>query len=203
MQTESANTTTGEYMTDPILSLGDIPDLGDFTSDGNFGEAFADGWYQGVVLGKREFTDKNGNDRLFESGDSVSANGGSRNIRLQVELKRASDGRTLNTTALVNYQPADLSQETVQAIAAQREKAKEDGSEWGSLFRPYMVLTRLAKLQKIAGVRQLQRNAEGGLDLSSLYGKVAYFKLGEDKKNPQYKSIVDFRESKPTKVPVL
>jgi hypothetical protein len=186
-----------------IGNLGDIPDLsgvGDEQSSG----AFVDGWYEGRIQAKREFTDKNGNDRLFESGDTPSANGESRNIRLQVELTRASDGRTLNTSTLINYQPTDLTAETVAAIAAQKEKNKESGErQWGPLFRSFMSLTRLGKLQKIAGVRQLQRNGDGGLDLTPVYGKTAYFKLGEDDRNPQYKAIVDFRETKPTKVPVL
>jgi len=180
-------------MSTETLNLGDIPDLSGVEEVR--AEPFADGWYSGTILAKREFTDRNGNDRVFESTDAPAARSG-RNIRLQVELKRASDGKTLNTSTLVNYQPDDLTQETVQAVSAQREKVK-DGAEWGSLFRPFMTLTRLSKLQKIAGVRQLQRNGDGGLDLHPLFGKTAWFKIGEDSRNPQYKEVKDFRETKP------
>lgn len=193
----SLQTVTGENMVD--LNLVDIPDLTAIEEDRP--EPFEDGWYEGTILGKREFTDSNGNDRVFESSDTPAQKSG-RNIRLQVELKRQSDGRTLNVSTLVNYNPNDLTADTVQAIAAHREKVKSDGVEWGDLFRPYMTITRLGKLQKIAGVRQFQRTQDGGLDLTPLFGKTAYFKIRPDGRNPQYKEIYDFRESKPTKVTV-
>ena len=185
------------------INLGDIPDLSGIGDTQAF-EPFANGWYKGTILPKREFTDKNGNDRVFESADTTSARGDSRNIKLQVSLTRQTDGKTLNTSVLVNYQPEDLTQETIQAVAAQRELNKTSGEEWGSLFRPFMTLTRLSKLQKIAGVRQLQRNGDGGLDLSALYGKAAFFRIGDDKRSEgKYKEVVDFRHDAPTRVPVL
>lgn len=180
-----------------IGNIGDIPDLGSF-SEGDSTGAFQDGWYEATIQEKREFTDKNGSDRVFESADQPSQGGDSRNIRLQVEIKRASDGRALNTNMTINYRPEDLSAETVQAIAAH----KETGEKWGSLFRPFKVLQNLGKLQKIAG-KQLQRNGNGGLDLHGLYGRKFYAKLGPDDRNPQYKAVVDFRDSKPTKAQVL
>lgn len=186
-------------MTD-TLKLADIPDLSGIGDEKP--EPFVDGWYEGTILAKREFTDSNGNDRVFESSDAPAMKSG-RNIRLQVALKRRSDGRTMNTSTLINYQPEDLSAETVQAVTAQREKVKTGGEEWGSLFRPFMTLTRLGKLQKIAKVRQLQRNGDGGLDLTPLYGKTAYFKIGEDSRNAQYKEVKDFQDFEPKRVPVL
>ena len=184
------------------ISLDDIPDLTGFGDDRPEFQPFENGWYAGTILEKREFTDKNGNDRVFESGDSVSQRGDSRNIRLQVELTRA-DKRTLNVSTLVNYNPDDLSQETLQAIVAHKEKVNAEGAEWGDLFRPFMTLTRLASLQKIAGVRQLQRNGNGGLDLTPLYGKTGYFRISDDKRNPQYKEIVAFQDYKPKKAGML
>jgi len=190
-------------MTDVELigNLGDIPDLSGIADDQS-SEPFGDGWYEGVIVNRREFTDKNGNDRVFESSDTPAQKSG-RNIRLQLTLKRQKDSREFNTTALINYQPDDLSAETIQAITAQQAKVKADGAEWGELYRPFMTLLRLGKLQKIAGVRQLKRNGDGGLDISPLYGKTAYFKLGEDSRNPQYREVKDFRDTKPTRVPVL
>ena len=173
-----------------------IPDVPDLSGVQDVETArFEDGWYGGTILAKREFTDRNGNDRVFESTDAPSQNGDSRNIQLQVELTRQSDKRTYNARAMVNYRPEDLSAETVQQVMAQREKAKDEG--WGSLFRPFMTLMRLGKLQRIAGVRQLQRNGNGGLDLTPTYGKSAYFRLGPDDRNPEYKAIVDFSDAAP------
>lgn len=187
-------------MSSETFNLPDIPDLSGIEPEQP--QAFENGWYAGTILEKREFTDKNGNDRIFESSDAPSARGDSRNIRLQVTLTRKSDGRTLSTSTLVNYKPEALSQQTVQEIAAHRAKVQE-GAEWGDLFQPFMTLVRLGKLQKIAGVRQFQRNSDGGLELKPLYGKTAYFKIGEDKRNPQYKAVIDFQEAEPKRVPVL
>ena len=73
------------------FNLTDIPDLSGVTEQEQ--APFEKGWYAGTILGQRSFTDRNGNDRLFESTDTPSVAGDSRNIRLQVEVKRASDGR--------------------------------------------------------------------------------------------------------------
>ena len=177
------------------INLGDIPDLSGIATDDR-PEPFADGWYEGTILAKREFTDSNGNDRVFESGDTAAQRTG-RNIRLQVVLKRQADARTLNTSTLVNYQPEDLTSAQIQAVAAQKERVSKHGEQWGSLFRSYMTLNRLGTLQKIAGVRSFQRDADGSLDLTPLYGKVGYFKLGPDDRNPQYKAIKNFSDEAP------
>lgn len=183
------------------LNLGDIPDLS--VIEGERPEPLADGWYAGTILAKREFTDNNGNERVFESSDSPAQSGNGRNIRLQIELTRKSDGRTFNVSSLINYRPSDLTAETVQAIAKRNEERKAGEAEWGDLFRPFMTLTRLGKLQKIAGVRQFQRSADGGLDLTPLYGKTAFFKLTPDDRNPAYKQVKDFQDFEPKKAGVL
>ena len=192
-----ATTVYAEGNMSEVMSLGDIPDLTDIGVEET--TPFENGWYEGVIVGRREFTDNNGNDRVFESSDAPSAKGDSRNIRLQVALKRKSDGREMNISALINYQPNDLSQETIQAVTAQKEKVKASGEQWGTLFRPFMTLTRLGKLQKIAGVRQLQRGTDGALVLTPLFGKTAFFKIAEDDRNAAYKQITDFKETAPKK----
>jgi hypothetical protein len=185
-------------MTD--FNLGDIPDLSFIEAD--LPKPFEDGWYQGKILEKREFTDSNGNDRVFESNDTPAQRSG-RNIRLQVELTRHSDGKVLNIGYLLNYQPSDFSLETIQAIAKRNEERKAGGAEWGDLFRPYMSLMRLSKLQKIATVRQFQRTSDGGLDLTPLFGKTAYFRVKPDSRNEKYKEIVDLQPEAPKKATVL
>lgn len=183
------------------LSLGDIPDLSGVVDESS-PEPFADGWYQGTIIAKREFTDQNGNDRVFASEDVPSQNGESRNINLQLELKR-KDGRVLNTRALVNYRTEDLTQETIQAVKQAQASAKESGENLGAMFRPFMVLTQLGTLQRIAGVRQLQRNGNGGLDLAPLYGKTIFVRLGDDDRNPKFKAVKKFQETAPKKATVL
>jgi hypothetical protein len=189
------------------INLADVPDLSAVFDNENSGpafEPFQDGGYEGVIQGVRSFTDRNGNDRVFESVDAPAASGESRNIKLQVELTRQSDGRKLNTSYLVNYKPEALTQATVQAIVAKQAEAKESGqrAEWGDLFGAYMTIQKLGKLQKVAGVRQLQKSESGGLELGPLFGKKAYFRIKDDDRNPQYKQIADVRPDRPTKATV-
>lgn len=185
-------------MTDETLSLPEIPDLSGIQDPQQF-TPFSDGWYEGTILAKRELTDRMGNERIFESTDQPSQAGDSRNLRLQVELVRKSDGRKYSTNTQINYRPEDFSAETVAAVTTQIEAVK-GGAEWGPLFRSFMALKQLSTLQKIAGVRQLQRNGNGGLELTPLYGKKAYFRLVPDERNPEYKAIKNFQETAPKKV---
>ena len=188
---------------DTIGNLGDIPDLSGIAAQDATSEPWADGWYEGTIMEERRFTDSNGSERVFESGDTPSQAGDSRNIKLQVIVKRQLDGRALNTSAQVNYRPEDLTQETIQAVVKRQEEAGP-GEQLGDLFRPFMTLTRLARLQKIAGVRQFQRNGNGGLDLAALYGKKAYFRLGDDPRTGgKYKEIKDLRFDTPKRAKIL
>lgn len=188
-------------MVDEQLVIPDIPDLSGI-QDPTRGEPFGDGWYEGTIMEKRELTDRSGNERIFETTDQPSQNGDSRNIRLQVELVRKADGRKLGTNTLINYRPEDLSADVVAQVTAKMAEVKA-GAEWGPLFRPFMTLSRLSKLQKLAGVRQLQRNGNGGLDLHPLYGKKGFFRLAPDDRNPEYKAIAEFRETAPARAKVL
>lgn len=199
MATATADYKETNTMTD--FNLGDIPDLSALVGESSGGTVWENAWYGASILGKREFEDKNGNTRIFESNDSVAASGESRNIRLQVEVTRASDGRKLNISYLLNYRPSDLSSENVQAVIA--DNAKERSEQDATLTRSRLTLARLASLQKIAGVRAFQRTEEGGLDISPLFGKSAYVRLKDDDRNPQFKAVADFRMDKPTKAKVL
>ena len=190
-------------MTDAVFSLPDIPDLSGIqdTYPGGDSKPLVDGWYEGEIVDKRTLTTRAGNEVSFETTDSPSQAGDSRNIRLQVVVKRQEDGRTYGLNNLINYKPEFLTQETVQAINAFIEKVKSGEAQWkgSGMFRPFKVLKTLGTLQKVAGVRQLSRTEDGGLNLSPLYGKKAWFRLGPDEQKPQYKAILDIRETKPTK----
>ena len=186
-------------MSTETLNLPDVPDLTGIGDETTQLEPFIDGWYKAVIQEKRVFTDKNGNDRVFESGDNPSAAGDSRNIKLQIQVTRQSDGRQLNVSHLVNYRPDDLTPEAVKAVKVQQELVKEGTAEWGSTFRTFATLQRLGTLQRVAGVRQLQKNGNGGLDLTPVYSKECYVQLKDDDRNPQYKMIKQIRpiENKP------
>lgn len=191
-------TEEGDIMT--TLSLSDVPDFSGLDEAGAGFTPFEDGWYGGTILGTRTFQDKNGNERTFESSDTVSKKGDSRNIRLQLLLTRKSDGRTHHTSTLVNYRPEDLTQEAVQAVKARMEAAKTSGEKFQG-DRTSMTLTRLGQLQKIAGVRQFQRNSEtGGLDITPIFDKTGYFRLAPDDMNPQYKAVDRFQANAPKAV---
>ena len=180
------------------LNLTDIPDLSGLGGDSGGGaSSWQDGWYAATILQQRSFTDRNGNDRVFESNDAPSANGDSRNIRLQIEVRRA-DGQTLHTGFLVNYRHADLESNTVQAVIADNAKSQDDQDP--ALTRARLTLARLSKLQKVAGVRNFARTGEGSLDISAVYGKSCFVRLGEDRRNPQYKEIKDLKADTPKKV---
>lgn len=181
------------------LNLPDIPDLSGINESSASSDPLQDGWYQGTIVESRTITDQIGNERTFASSDEPSQRGDSRNIRLQVELTRKSDGRKVNLSYLLNYRPEDIAPETVQQVTTHLEKAKA-GEEWGPLFRSFMTLQRLSKLQKIAGVKQLQRNGNGGLDLKPLYNKSGWFKLTPDDRNPAYKQVKDIRDTAPKAV---
>lgn len=182
------------------MNLTDIPDLSSLTSNSDSGNSWSDGWYEASILESRSFTDRNGNDRVFESSDAVSQKGDSRNIRLQVEVRRA-DGAKLYVGALTNYRPEDLQADTVQSVIA--DNAKDRADQDPSLTRARLTLARLSTFQKIGGVRNFARTGEGGLDLSSLWGKTCWVKLGPDDRNAAFKAITQFRHDKPTKARVL
>lgn len=194
-QTAPTKERQNNYM-ETEMNLADVPSIPDMSGYdvGSGSEPFVNGWYAGTVLGTRTSTDKNGNERVFESGDEPSQNTDSRNIRLQIVVKRKSDGRSLNARYLVNYRPEDLTAETIATVTAHQAKVKA-GEEWGSLFRPFASLRNLSELQKIAGVRQFQRNGNGGLDIHGLFGKNIYVRLADDDRNPQYKQIKEIRST--------
>ena len=137
-----------------------------------------------------------------------SKGGDSRNIFLRLTVRRKSDGRVMNTKDLVNYRPSDFTQESIAAVLAHKEAmkaAKQAGTEvpeWGPLFRPFSALTQIGTLQRIAGVRQFQRTAGGGLDISPLFGKTCFVRLTDDKAG-KYKEVAELSDVAPKKAAVL
>ena len=144
------------------INLTDIPDLSSLGGGEGTGAPWENGWYSGTILSERSFVDRNGNDRVFQSADEPSMNGDSRNIKLQVSIT-SKEGRNLNVRYLVNYRPEDITQATVQAVIADRDKAESDQDP--ALKRASIALQRLARLQRIGGVRSFSKTESGGLEL--------------------------------------
>lgn len=189
---------------DTNFSLPEIPSIPDLSGFGTPDSTpFVDGWYEGTIVEQRTSTDRNGNERTFASEDVPSTNGDSRNVKLQVIVKRQSDERTANMRYMVNYRPSDLTAETVAAVVAQQAKVKSEGAQWDDLFRPFVTLQRLHVLQDVAGVRQFQRNGNGGLEIHGLFGKTVYVRLAEDDRDNRYKMIKAVSATPPKKAPIL
>lgn len=182
-------------------SLPEVPDLSGVTEDRP--EPFEDGWYQGTFLETRTFTNKDGNELTFTSED-VEAQKTGRNIFLQTQITRKTDGRKLNTRVLVNYRPEDLTTTVLAAVAERKAQIKsEEEEDWGNLFRAFMSQVRIGTLQRIAGIRQFQKNGNGGLDISPLFTKTAFFRIGPQKDKPEYKDVKEFSDTAPKKKAVL
>lgn len=195
----------------------DIPDLSGLTEDRP--DPWENGWYGATILQSRSFTNRDtGAITTFQSGDEPAQKTG-RNITAQVQVKR-KNGDTLNARILVNYLPEHLTSASIGVITQRKEAQKaakkarseattpeqiaaaetaQAAAEWGPLFRAFSALTQIGTLQRVAGVRQFVRNGNGGLDISPLFGKSLYVRLGDDDRNPKYKAIVDFSDAAPKK----
>ena len=185
-----------------MAPLPDVPDLSGITPDERI--PWEDGWYQATALQSRAFTSSDGMTTTFISGDEPSQKGDSRNISVQVQVRR-KNGDVLNGRVLVNYKAEFLTSETVAAILQHKEAMKaakgtgQKPPEWGPLFRAFSATSDIGTLQRIAGVRQFVRNGAGGLDITPVFGKTLYVRLGPDDRKPQYKAVVEFSDVAPKK----
>jgi len=187
----------------PDMNLADVPDLSGIGEDRP--EPWENGWYAATAVQSRSFTNRDtGATTTFASGDEVSKGGDSRNITIQVQVKR-KNGDVLNGRIMANYKPEFLTADVIAQVTKHKEAqkaAKEKGEkapEWGPLFRAFSALQDIARLQRVAGVRQFVRNPVGGLDITPVFGKTIYVRLGEDDRNPKYKAVVDFSDAAPKK----
>ena len=188
-------------------SLPEIPDLSGMLDEKP--EPWDNGWYgTATFVPSHQFT-KDGVVTTFESTDTPSQAGDSRNISARLTIKRKSDGRAMNTVFRVNYRTIDFTAESIAAVLAHKEAQKAakaagtDAPEWGSLFRTFSALTQIGTLQRIAGVRQFQRTSSGGLDITPLFGKSAFVRLTDDDRKPQYKKVAEVSDAAPKRANVL
>lgn len=178
---------------DTTQSLPEIPDLSGMTEDRP--EPWADGWYGAIVQASQQF-EKDGMVTTYNTEDVLSRAGDSRNIFVRFQITR-KDGRRMQTKYLINYRPSDFSAETIAAIQAKKAEVKA-GGEWGSMFRAFSALTGIGTLQRIASVRQFQRTADGGLDLSPLVSKPFFARLRDDK-DGRFKEVAAISDTAPKK----
>lgn len=182
------------------MEIPTLPDLSSLVNETSEAPAWQNGWYACEFLAERSFTDRNGNDRVFVSGDDPAMSGNGRNIRLQLKVTSTS-GKEMYLNSLTNYRPEDLTSDNITAVIADNALAREDQDT--SLTRSRLTLQRLGKLQSIAGIAAFHGAENGGLELKPIFGKKAFVRLKDDDRNPQYKAVADFRTTKPTKAPVL
>ena len=185
--------TSQAFDTQSQQSLPEIPDLSGMTEDKP--EPWADGWYNAAVQASQTF-EKDGMVTTFNTEDVLSRAGDSRNIFVRFQITR-KDGRKMQTKYLINYRTSDFTAESIAAVQARKAEVKA-GGEWGPMFRTFSALTGIGTLQRIAGVRQFQRTADGGLDLSPLFTKSFFARLRDDKEG-RYKEVAAISDTAPKK----
>lgn len=175
-------------------SLPDLPDLSGMTEDRP--EPWADGWYTATVEQSHAVT-REGMEVTYATKDVPSRDGQSRNLQIRLVVTRKSDGRTMHTKTLINYRQSDFSAETLSAVQTRKAEVKV-GGEWGPMFRPFQALTSIGSLQRIAAIRQFQRTADGGFDLTPLFGKSVFVRMKDDEAG-RYKDITAISDTAPKK----
>lgn len=189
--------------TETQTNLPDVPSFGASVAKRKEVEPWVDGWYEGQFLASRTVEKNDGSEITFQSEDTVSQKGDSRNIAIQTTLTRKSDGREFTGSTRINYRPAvDFTPERLAAISA----ANEAGERLkGDMVRSQIAINQLQELEQVAG-GPFSRTESGGLNITPVFTKRAYFRLA-DETNKQtgktYKGIVEFRATPPTRKPVL
>ena len=187
-------------MTDTdTLSLTPVPNF-DNVPDQPRSEPWVDGWYAGTFVEERSFTSQSGNEVTFASEDTVSQKGDSRNISLQAILTR-KNGDHFNGRVRINYRPdVDFTTERLARVA--EINTDKTITPTGDEVRSRISLGQLKRLQRVAGTT-LSRNGNGGLELTPVFTKTAFFRIADGDPNPStgkvYKEIVEFSHEAPKK----
>ena len=192
-------------MTDnETATLPDVPTTGFGAFFEETREPLADGWYQGTIESQYTMEKEDGSTVVYETQDSPSNDGSSRNIALRVKVTPKSTNRPWNTRTQINYRPLDLTGPRKESVLKARESGDKANKD---ITRSSIALGQLARLEKIAGGSLIQ-NGNGGFDLSGLVGKTVYVRRGDETDNrttpPKvFKAIVEFSHTAPKKAAVL
>ena len=161
-----------------VDNLPEIPSLADMDAGGR-GGAWPNGWYRGTIL--PSYTGQSG--RTFETDDTESQKGDSRNLRVIVAVAN-TEGEIRTIFHRVNYRDNDLTAERIAAIRTARQTyAKEYANKrWPDTDaqRTSLALASLGQLEKVMG-RTFTRNGNG-LDTTPLHNQTADVYLGTDEK---------------------
>jgi hypothetical protein len=184
---------------DAVATLPEVPDLTGMTEDRP--EPWQIGWYSARILSTRTVTSREtGAAMIFNTDDTLSNRQDSRNIRLQLEVRRKSDGQMMHTNHLINYRNENLTAEMVAAVLARKAEIKAAAKlgqkvEWGELFGAFMTQLRIGTLQRLAG-GNLGRGTDGGFLLSPLIGRSLFVRLVDDDAK-RYKEVKEISDTAP------
>ena len=169
-------------MTEATVSLNDVTDglTGESVSLADFAEepggAWSPGWYKAEII-EGYSTAKSG--KQFNSEDTVSKNGDSRNLRLCFRLKNAKgDERTMQES--LNYRPQDFTSERLSFIKEMRVEFK-NARRWPDTDaqRSSLAIAKIGQLQNAVGFKQL-KIVNGGVAATTFVGQALDVRLAMD-----------------------
>jgi len=169
-----SNETGGDVLTDinnMSLQAEEMPSLADFGREPSSG-SWPDGWYESTIL--PGYSSGNSNYQ-WQTEDTVSKNGDSRNMRVCFALKNKS-GETRNYWASFNYRLADFTPERLGAIAKVRKQAQaENWKSWPGelkdLQRSSLAIGQLGQFERALGFKLKLLPGGGGLNTSIFPGQ--------------------------------
>lgn len=140
------------------------------------GGAWSNGWYKAKTI--EGFATAKSN-KQYNTEDSVSGKGDSRNLRICLTVTRANgDERTLQDT--LNYRSGDFTSERLAYIKQAREDNKGE-RHWNDkdAQRSSLAIASIGQLQKALGFEQLKL-ANGGIVAGAFIGQDLDVRLGAD-----------------------
>lgn len=168
----------------------EMPDLSDFAEEGG-GGAWPKGWYNATIL--EGYT--TGKGTQFESADTLSKAGTSRNLLICFEVDGGKLGKRMQFARL-NYKPEYFSADMMSAVKEAREQFKGVKGAWPErgLQGASLTLARFGGLQKALNVGPLPRHPQGHFLVSKLVGSKVDLYLGMDE-DDKYNEIKNFAVS--------
>ena len=163
-------------MTPTTTNLPDVPSLADMDSGG--GSAWPKGWYSGTILA--DYTGQSGN--TFETNDTDSKKGDSRNIRAIIRVVNPNEDEPRTLFHNINYRDTDLTAERIEEVKTARKTYAGTQGRWPDpdVQRSSLALASLGQVEKAMG-RTFSRNGNG-LDVTPLHNLPVDVYLGTDEK---------------------
>lgn len=167
------------------LETEEVPSLSDFADEPS--GAWPNGWYSAEII--EGYT--TGKGKVFETEDTVSKRGDSRNLRLCFKVsKKGGDERNMQES--FNYRVTDFTSERLAFIKEMRAEYKGVKGKWmgaEDAQRSSLAIAKLGALEKSIGLR-LKRASDGSLVPSVFVGQKLDVRLGTDENG--YNEIKEF-----------